>query len=185
MFKKYNTNTYFTGWKQTAHNIQTSIYLTQYIVGKFEEKIAIARPKLFQADGLKILDTCTCIFFSDAIWWHRSGSTLAQVMACCLMAPSHYLNQCLLSIYEVLWLSHEGKFHRNCSYQSMKLFDSLWPSDTIWRHKSWSTLAQVMAWYLMAPSHYLNQCWLIISKVQWHPSESNFTTDASAISHWN
>ena len=31
---------------------------------------------------------------SDAIWWHRSGSTLAQVMACCLMAPSHYLNQC-------------------------------------------------------------------------------------------
>ena len=31
---------------------------------------------------------------SDAIWWQRSGSTLAQVMACCLMAPSHYLNQC-------------------------------------------------------------------------------------------
>ena len=30
---------------------------------------------------------------SDAIWQHRSGSTLAQVMACCLMAPSHYLNQ--------------------------------------------------------------------------------------------
>ena len=31
---------------------------------------------------------------SDAIWRHRSGSTLAQVMACCLTAPSHYLNQC-------------------------------------------------------------------------------------------
>ena len=29
-----------------------------------------------------------------ATWRHRSGSTLAQVMACCLMAPSHYLNQC-------------------------------------------------------------------------------------------
>ena len=25
-----------------------------------------------------------------AIWWHRSGSILAQVTACCLMAPSHY-----------------------------------------------------------------------------------------------
>ena len=25
---------------------------------------------------------------SDAIWWHRYGSTLAQVMACCLMATS-------------------------------------------------------------------------------------------------
>ena len=29
---------------------------------------------------------------SDAIWQQRSGSTLAQVMACCLMAPSHYLS---------------------------------------------------------------------------------------------
>ena len=61
--------------------------------------------------------------------------------------------------------------------------NSLWPSDAIWRHKSRSTLAQVMACCLTAPSHYLNQCWLIISKVQWHPSESNFTTDTSAISH--
>ena len=26
----------------------------------------------------------------DAIWWHRSGSTLAQVMACCLMTLCHY-----------------------------------------------------------------------------------------------
>ena len=30
------------------------------------------------------------------MWWQRSGSTLAQVMVCCLMAPSHYLNQCWL-----------------------------------------------------------------------------------------
>ena len=35
---------------------------------------------------------------SDAIWWHISGSALAQVMACCQMAPSHYLNQCWLII---------------------------------------------------------------------------------------
>ena len=39
------------------------------------------------------------------------------------------------------------------------------PSDAIWWHKSMSTLAQVMAWCLTAPSHYLNQCWLIISRV--------------------
>ena len=38
---------------------------------------------------------------NDAIWWHRSGSTLAQVMACCLTAPSHYLNQCWIIITEV------------------------------------------------------------------------------------
>ena len=42
---------------------------------------------------------------------------------------------------------------------------SLWPTYAIWRHKSGSTLVQVMACCLMAPSHYLNQRWLIISKV--------------------
>ena len=46
--------------------------------------------------------------------------------------------------------------------------NSLWPSDTIWRQRSGSTLAQVMACCLTAPSLYLNQCWLIISEVQWH-----------------
>ena len=42
--------------------------------------------------------------------------------------------------------------------------NSLWPSDTIWRQRSGSTLAQVMACCLMAASHYQNQCWLFIFK---------------------
>ena len=42
-----------------------------------------------------------------------------------------------------------------------------------------------MACCLTAPSHYLNQCWLIINKVEWHPSKGKFTWDASAINHWN
>ena len=41
--------------------------------------------------------------------------------------------------------------------------NSLWPSDAIWWQGSGSTLVQVMAWCLTAPSHYLNQCWLIIT----------------------
>ena len=35
---------------------------------------------------------------SDAKWQQRSRSTLAQVMACCLMASNHYLKQCWLII---------------------------------------------------------------------------------------
>ena len=31
---------------------------------------------------------------SDAIWRQISCTKLVQVMACCLTAPSHYLNQC-------------------------------------------------------------------------------------------
>ena len=50
---------------------------------------------------------------SDAIWWHRFGSTLAQVMACCLSVPSHYRNQCWPSISEVLWHLHDRNFTVN------------------------------------------------------------------------
>ena len=51
----------------------------------------------------------------------------------------------------------------------------LWPSDAIWPHRFQSTLAQVMACSLTAPSDYLNQCWIIISGVLWHLHESSFT----------
>ena len=61
--------------------------------------------------------------------------------------------------------------------------NSLWPSDAIWRQRSGSTLAQVMACCLTAPSHYLNQCCLITSEVQWHSHQGNFTRDASTINH--
>ena len=51
-----------------------------------------------------------------------------------------------------------------------RLFNSLWPCDAIWRQSSGSTLVWLMACCLRAPSHHLNQCWLVISKVQWHSS---------------
>ena len=60
-------------------------------------------------------------------------------------------------------------------------FNSLWPSDAIWQHRSGSTLAQVMARCLTAPSHHLNQCWLRTSMVRWHSYEGRFTRDTSAI----
>ena len=41
---------------------------------------------------------------------------------------------------------------------------------------SGSTLVQVMACCLAAPSHYMNQCWLVISGFQLHPCQDNFTT---------
>ena len=55
----------------------------------------------------------------------------------------------------------------------------------MWRQISGSTLLQVMACCLTVPSHYLNQCWLIISELQWHSYTGNVTRDASTINHWN
>ena len=63
--------------------------------------------------------------------------------------------------------------------------NSLWHNDIIWRHRSGSTLAQVMACCLTVLSHYLHHCWLIISKVHLYPVKGNFTRNTPAINHNN
>ena len=64
----------------------------------------------------------------------------------------------------VLWTCYLGCFTAQLSRYGL---------DVIRRHKSCSTLAQVMAWCLMAPSHYLNQCWLIISSFLRHTPKTH------------
>ena len=57
----------------------------------------------------------------DAIQQHRSASTLAQIMTCCLTAPSHHLNKCWLVINKVHWLSSWGNFYKRYpSHQLLK-----------------------------------------------------------------
>ena len=68
---------------------------------------------------------------------------------------------------------------------SLRWINSVWHNDAMCRHRSGSTLVQVMAWCLTAPSHYLSQCWLIISEVQWQSPVGDFTRDTSAINHKN
>ena len=57
--------------------------------------------------------------------------------------------------------------------------------DAFWRHKSMSTMALVMACCLTAPSHYMNQCWLIISQALWYSPKSNFIGIAEDINLGN
>ena len=59
-------------------------------------------------------------------------------------------------------------------------FNSLWSSDTTWRYRSWSNLAQLMAWCSQATWHHLNQCWIFISEVLWYSPEGNFIMSAQA-----
>ena len=78
--------------------------------------------------------------------------------------------QCLLLCLSVLLLKiriSDMLFNEHKQFiWCIHLINSLLPSDSIWRQRSGSTLAQVMACCLSAPSHYLNQCWLIISEAQ-------------------
>ena len=62
-----------------------------------------------------ILTHCSLVS-GNTMWWQRSGSTLTQVMACCLAAPCHYPNQCWLTISEVLWHSPDDNFTGKAQY---------------------------------------------------------------------
>ena len=52
--------------------------------------------------------------------------------------------------------SSERFYKQNCPVFRVYLVG---PNDAIRRRKPLSSLVQVMACYLMAPTHYLNQCW--------------------------
>ena len=57
-------------------------------------------------------------------------------------------------------------------------------SNAVWQHSYGSTLARVMDWCHQATSHYLNQCWIIISDVLWHSYEGNSRENAQDIYPW-
>ena len=46
-----------------------------------------------RAKQMKSSQLINSLWLCGAIWRHRSGSTLAQVITCCLTAPVSYLNQ--------------------------------------------------------------------------------------------
>ena len=80
--------------------------------------------KLYKLWG-KILNTqvnVTKVYFQrknlfatgEVMCYPISMSTLVEVMAWCLMAPSHYLHQCWFVIFYALW-HHCYQFHKKCS----------------------------------------------------------------------
>ena len=62
---------------------------------------------------------------SDTIWWHRSGLTLVQVLAGCLIARSHDPNRCWIIVCKVFTQpSIKKNLTINCL--SIILFKSPW-----------------------------------------------------------
>ena len=61
-----------------------------------------------------------------ALWSHKSGPTLAQVMDWCLMASSYYMIQYRLIIHKILQHSSEGSFTGNSQdvYVSSRMTNS-------------------------------------------------------------
>ena len=89
----------------------------------------------------------------------RPQSKYSTVNTQRLLAVNAFYTQILCGSDRVIW--------------QWQMLNSLWPSDTIRRHISESALSQVMICCLTAPSHYLNQCWLIIREILWLFGASN------------
>ena len=115
----------------------------------------------------------------DAYKHQWISSSLVQVMAWHLFSPKPLvepvLTYCQFDSKKQaslkFWLNSR-QFHLSWP----QWVNTLWSRDDIWQGTG-STLVQVMARCLSAPSHYSNQCWLI-SKVRWQSSsQSNFVRD--------
>ena len=124
------------------------------------------------------------IFFKCATY----SSWIFSAFKATTMYRDFMLRKDLIKNHQLLPLPQELVYNRvskvfNLADKDEVGFNSLRPSDAILRHRIGSNLAQVMVCCLTAPSHYLNQCWLIITKVQWCSSEGNFAWDMRVISH--
>ena len=80
-----------------------------FLIDKIAPKIIICNAAVMLSRGRWVKSLPS----SDATWWHKYVPTLAEVMASCLMAPSHNLKLCWLVTSEVLWHSPEINFTGN------------------------------------------------------------------------
>ena len=96
-----------------------------------------------------------------------------------------FLNKCLLLTHCGLVMAYVRLGQYWFSRDQSKYAPSQCNDGSHWlgAYQNWS-LIQAMACCLTAPSHYLNQCWLIISQVLWHSPEDNLIGIARDIYPW-
>ena len=102
-----------------------------------------------------------------------------------VLRPHHKIAQMTSNAENVSnWWRHHGRSELCWVSLRCDLINSFWSSAVIWRHRSGSTFAQVMAYFRTAPNHHMNQYRLIIRAVLWHYYEGNFTGKALDIYPW-
>ena len=111
--------------------------------------------------------------FQIMAWCRMSSKALSKPKMALFTYVSLGLNELIIHAWVTIYnYYHLLGFYWICLIENL-ILNTLWPSDIIWWQGSRSTLAQAMACCLTAPSHYLNQCWLMISEVLWHSPDKN------------
>ena len=106
---------------QTSHNL---IYLKSHYDNCSGQWILYEKETWTHIQG-RVSHGLKSLRLGDIIWWQRSGLTLAQIMAYCLMAPNYmyYQNWCCLIVCQWCSLAFTwGQFHkRYFSHQPKRL----------------------------------------------------------------
>ena len=158
-----------------------------------------------------ILVSLDSLWLSDAIRYHRSGSTLAQIMTFvslqwrhngrdsvsnhqpCECLPSRLIRRRSKKTKLIVTGLCAGNSPETGEFPAQRASNaenvSIW-----WCHHviAWCQTpemgSQAVLWRascLTEPNHYQTECWLIISQVLWQSSEDSFTRDTQTINHWN
>ena len=105
-------------WKKNTNALccteRMNFFIYEHILSYFSKESFLKRQvKLFSMkcmEDIQVFDVADNSYADQkSKWCHMAteivdiGSTLAQAMDCCLMAPNQYLNQCWLIISEILW----------------------------------------------------------------------------------
>ena len=61
-----------------------------------------------------------------------------------------------IDIVSIHLITLDKNFRKSNTSLITGIFNSLWPSDTTWRQRTWSALLQAMACCLRVPNHYMN-----------------------------
>ena len=100
--------------------------------------------KLLSAKWQPYVQATVCLWSSEAIWWHKSVSTFAQVMVCYLTTTSYYLKKCWLIINGDLWHSSKANFPESAQnitgFPHTGLENFQWFFNDISRQKSQSSM---------------------------------------------
>ena len=152
-------------WKKLFHQLPADITyrITILFVGcellasgtePYEMKLFVVTPILVKViPSYFVMITLIRLHLFLGAWYCRQVSDRDPPAILRSTKRSQYIYICIFCIHV--------RYQNNNS----SAFNTVRPSDGILRHRSGSTLAQIMACCLTAQSHYPNQCWLIINKV--------------------
>ena len=136
-----------------------------------EIHVLVAKQCYFIINALELCNICSKLMGLNTVHLQKTCTIFLYLILLYLYHCFQHINATYLTIY------HSGLLCANLTIARVPI-NSLWPNDTRWHRRSWSSLVQIMACCLTAPSHYMNQCWFLISEVLWHSPESNLTVSS-------